>query len=100
MAGKFYAGPVEILSGVVKCPITSIQIMGFESRLWDLGVVGQVDKEVSFHAWYVYGIPYCTHTVYIHAHARRQPLPPSVWTPQRRLGLRHVAIWTVLPDVL
>ena len=24
--------------------------MGFGSRLWDLGVVGPVDKKVSFHA--------------------------------------------------
>ena len=28
MAGKVYIGPVQILSGLVKCPITSIQIMG------------------------------------------------------------------------
>ena len=47
---KFYVGPVEILSGLVKCPITSIQSIGFGSRLWDLVVVGPVDKKVSFHA--------------------------------------------------
>ena len=33
MAGKFYVGPVENLSGRVKFPITSIQIMGFGTRL-------------------------------------------------------------------
>ena len=33
--------------GLVKFPITSIQIMGFGSRLWDLSVL--VDKKVSFH---------------------------------------------------
>ena len=31
VAGKFYVGPVEFLSGLVKCPITSIQIKGFVS---------------------------------------------------------------------
>ena len=29
----------------VTFPITSIQIMGFRSRLWDFGVVGLVDKK-------------------------------------------------------
>ena len=40
MAGKFYVGPVEMLNGLVKCPITSIQIVVLGSRLWDLEVVG------------------------------------------------------------
>ena len=31
MADKFYVGPVEILSWLVKCPITSVQIVGFVS---------------------------------------------------------------------
>ena len=42
MTSKFYFGPVEILSGLVKFPITSIPI--FFYRLWDLGVVGPVVK--------------------------------------------------------
>ena len=50
MAGIFYVGPVDILSRLVKFPITSIQIMGFGSRLWDLGVVEPVDEKVSFLA--------------------------------------------------
>ena len=50
MAGKIYVGPVEILSGPLKFPITAIQIMVFGSRLWDFGVVGPVEKKVSFHA--------------------------------------------------
>ena len=35
-----------------KIPITCtlIQIIGFGSRLWDLGVIGPVDKKISFHA--------------------------------------------------
>ena len=48
-AREFYVGPVEILSGLLKCLITSIEIMGFRSRLWDLTVVRPVDKKVSFH---------------------------------------------------
>ena len=44
MAGKFYVEPVEIMSGLVKCCITSIQIIGFWSRLWDLGVDGPVGR--------------------------------------------------------
>ena len=35
--GKFYVEPVDILSGLVKFPITSIQITGSGSRLWNLG---------------------------------------------------------------
>ena len=31
LAGKFYVGPVEILNGLVKFPITAIQIMGIWS---------------------------------------------------------------------
>ena len=31
MAGYFYVGPVEILSGLVKFTITSIEMMGFVS---------------------------------------------------------------------
>ena len=38
-ANKLYVGPVENLSGPVTFCITSIQIMGFGSRLWDLGAV-------------------------------------------------------------
>ena len=49
-------GPVEILSGLVKFPIISIQIMGFESRLWDFGVIGPVDKTVSFHVCTAWGL--------------------------------------------
>ena len=48
-AGKCYVGLVENLSGLVKCPITLIQIMEFGNRLWDLGAVGPVEKTVSFH---------------------------------------------------
>ena len=43
MAGKFYVGPVEIFEWASKISY-SIQIMGFERRLWDLGVVEPVDK--------------------------------------------------------
>ena len=53
LASKYYAGPVEILCGQVKFPINSIQIMGFGSRLWDLGIIGPVDKTVGFHAWII-----------------------------------------------
>ena len=35
MADTFYVGPVDILSGLVKFPITSIE---FCYRLWDFGV--------------------------------------------------------------
>ena len=49
MAGKFYVGPVDIMSGPVKFPITSILFIGFGSRLWDFGDVGPVNKKVSFH---------------------------------------------------
>ena len=46
MAGKFYVGPVEIMSGLVKVPITSIQILGFGNRFWDfLGFVRPVRQE-------------------------------------------------------
>ena len=51
--GKFYVGLVEILSGLVKFTITSIQIMGFGSRLWNLQFVGPVDKNISCHAGYI-----------------------------------------------
>ena len=54
MSGKFYVGPCgnfASLSWLVKGPIhTSIQIMGFGSKLWDFQGVGPVDKKVSFHA--------------------------------------------------
>ena len=42
MAGKYYIGPVENLSRLVKIPITSNTDHGI--RMWDLGVVGPVDK--------------------------------------------------------
>ena len=48
-AGKFYVGPVEILNGIVKFPIASIQFMGIWSRLWDFEVAGPVNKKVSLH---------------------------------------------------
>ena len=49
-ASKFYVGPVHILSGLVKFPITSTQIMGPGSRLWGLDIVVRpVDKKVSLH---------------------------------------------------
>ena len=49
-AGKKYVGPVEIVSEPLKFPIAAIQIMVLGSRLWDLDVVGPVEKKVSFHA--------------------------------------------------
>ena len=42
MAGKFYVGLVEILSGLVKVPVTPIQMF---YRVWDWGVVRLVDKQ-------------------------------------------------------
>ena len=50
VAAKFHVGPVDILSGLVKCPI-------IQYRLWDMGadygireLSGPVDIKVSFHA--------------------------------------------------
>ena len=54
VAGKFYVGPVEILSELVKFPITctglQYSLWDFGSRLRDFVVVGPVDKKVSFHS--------------------------------------------------
>ena len=50
VAGEFYVGPVNILSGLVQFPITSIQFITFESRFGNLGVVRPVDRKISFHA--------------------------------------------------
>ena len=48
MAGKFDVLLVEISSGLLKCPITSIQI-GISEQILEFGSVGPVDKNVSFH---------------------------------------------------
>ena len=50
LAGNFYVGPVKVLSGQVKFSITSMKILGIGSSLWNMGVVGPVDENVSFHA--------------------------------------------------
>ena len=56
MDGKFYAGPAEVLSELEKSPITSIlQIVGYGSRLWDLGVVrDKKQKKLASMPAYIY----------------------------------------------
>ena len=50
MASQFYIGVVEILSELVKFPMTSIQIMSYGNISCDLRVLSPVDKQVRFHA--------------------------------------------------
>ena len=44
MTGKFHVGPVDIFSGLVKCPTNSIQIIGYMGVIW----AGR-QKRYSFH---------------------------------------------------